>query len=78
VAGTKTFVVTTSGDRPLAEVRKDLTAKGFKVVRALDALGMFIGKATPATARKLRSVEGVTDVSQSAEVDIGPPDSPIQ
>jgi hypothetical protein len=57
----KDWVVTTSGDRPLEDVAKDLTKSGFKVGQVLHP--------------KLRKVKGVTDVSANVGADVGPPDS---
>lgn len=72
------WVVTTSGDRPLKEVRKRLAEKGFAVGEVLDAIGCITGEATEEVAEKVRALPGVADVSPEAPtVYIGPPDAPI-
>jgi hypothetical protein len=71
----KTWVVTTTGERKLSEVKKELTKRGFKVKRALNEIGILVGDGSDAVAEKMRQVEGVTDVSLEEPIDIGPPDS---
>jgi hypothetical protein len=71
----KIWVVTTSADRPLTEVAKDLSAAGFKIDQTLDAIGVITGKSDDKTAKKARGVRGVTDISPDNPVDIGPPNS---
>ena len=70
----KKWIVTTSGDRPLSDIRKDLTSEGFAIVQVLDEIGCIIGNASDATATRLRTVSGVADVSPNAPINIGPPD----
>jgi hypothetical protein len=71
----KTWVVTTSADRPITEVAKDLSAAGFKIDQTLDAIGVITGKSDDKAAKKARGVRGVTDISPDNPVDIGPPNS---
>lgn len=73
----KNWIVTTSGDRPLSDIKKDLTSKGFAVVQVLDEIGCIIGDGSDATAKRLRAVPGVADVSPNAPVNIGPPDTNV-
>ncbi len=77
MAKKKIWVVTTSGDRPLSDIKKKLTESGFAVEQVLDEIGIIIGSASDDVAERLRSVPGVADVSPEAPVDIGPPDSPV-
>jgi hypothetical protein len=77
MAESKTWIVTTSGDRPLGDVKKDLTKKGFAVGQVLDAIGCIIGEASEDIAKKLRTVPGVADVSPDEAVGIGPPDGDV-
>ena len=72
---TKGWVVTTSGERPLADVAKELKKSGFKVEQVLDEIGAITGAAGDDVAAKLRKVKGVSDVSANTPVDIGPPGS---
>ena len=73
----KKWVITTSGDRPISDVEKDLTGTGFAVDSVLDAIGAIIGSGDEKVAEKLRKIPGVTDVSpEPPTIDIGPPDSP--
>ena len=72
----KTWIVTTSGDRSPKDVAKDLKAKGFTVDQVLDEIGAITGAADEAVVSKLRAIEGVADVSPDEPIDIGPPDAP--
>ena len=76
MAKNKTWIVTTSGERPARDVAKDLKAKGFTVDQGMDEIGTIIGAADDAVASKVRAIEGVSDVSPDSPIDIGPPDSP--
>lgn len=75
MAKRKTWIVTLSGDRPIAEVSKALTSAGFAVEQVLEAIGSITGKADAAAAGKARRIKGVADVSPDTTVGIGPPDS---
>jgi hypothetical protein len=72
----KKWIVTTSGDRSLNDIKKELTEVGFGVDQVLEDIGVITG--TASDAKRLRSISGVSDVSPDQEVDIGPPDAPIQ
>lgn len=76
MAGRTNWVVTLSGRRSLAAVRKDVEAAGFSIDQALEAVGVITGNCDDATASKLRKIDGVADVSPEERIDIGPPDSP--
>lgn len=76
MAGRTRWVITLSGRRPLAAVRKDIEAAGFNIEEALEAIGVVTGTGDEETASKLRQVDGVEDVSPEQRIDIGPPDSP--
>ena len=41
----KEWIITTSGDRPLSDVAKELKKHGFKVSNVLDEIGMITGRA---------------------------------
>lgn len=71
------WVVTTSGDRPLGEVQKDLKKSGFAVDQVLDEIGCITGTCGDDVAEKVRRIRGVTDVSPEPQVDIGPPNAPV-
>ena len=73
----QSLVVTLSGDRPVHEVAHDLKAAGLDVDQVLDAIGVVTGSAYASRAARLRKIPGVTDVSSSHIVDIGPPGAPI-
>ncbi len=73
----KRWVVTTSGDRSLGDIKKKLTEAGFAVEQVLDEIGCIIGEASDVVVERLRSIPGVTDVSPEPSVDIGPPDAPV-
>ena len=71
------MVVTVSGDRSIHEIAKDLKASGFDVDQVLEFAGSVTGSALPNSAKKLRAIRGVADVSDDVPVDIGPPDALI-
>lgn len=70
----KEWVVTTSGDRPLDEVAKELKKSGFKVSQVLSEVGLITGEGGDDVAAKARKVKGVADVSANVGADVGPPD----
>lgn len=73
----KGWIVTTSGDRSLGDVAKDLTRTGFAVGQMLDEIGAITGSASEDVVERLRSIPGVADVSPDGTIDIGPPDAPV-
>jgi len=72
----KKWIVTTSGSRSLKDIKKELTDAGFGVDQVLEDIGVITGTADD--AERARKISGVSDVSPDQEVDIGPPDAPIQ
>jgi hypothetical protein len=72
----KNWVVTTSGDRPLDAVAKDLRKSGFKIEEVLSEIGCITGEGGDEVAEKARKVKGVADVSVNVPIDIGPPNAP--
>lgn len=71
----KAWVVTTSADRPLAEIVKELSKAGFEVDQTLEQIGVITGNSDDKSVGKARAIRGVTDVSPEQQVDIGPPNS---
>jgi hypothetical protein len=71
----KDWVVTASGDRPLADVAKDLKQGGFKVAQVLHELHLITGQGGDDDAEKARKVKGVKDVSANVGASVGPPGS---
>lgn len=70
------WVVTTSGDRPIEDVKEELARMGLAVGEVLEAAGCITGTASDETADRIRSVAGVADVSPAPpSIDIGPPDA---
>jgi len=69
------WIVTTSAERPIAEVAKELAKAGFAIERTLDQIGVITGKSDEQAAGKVRAIRGVADVSPETRVDIGPPNS---
>lgn len=70
------WVVTTSSDRPITDIAKDLSDSGFDVGETLEEIGIIIGTADDSLVDRLRSIAGVIDASPESPIDIGPPDSP--
>lgn len=70
------WVITSSGKRPFADLRKDLQKAGFSIDQALEEIGVITGNSDEGVARKLKDVPGVSDVSPEDAIDIGPPGSP--
>ena len=77
MAKQKRWVVTTSGNQPLSDVRKNLVESGFTVDQVLGEIGLIIGAAEDDVAERVRNIPGVVDVSPETRIDIGPPDAPI-
>jgi len=77
MAKQKRWVVTTSGNQPLNDVRKNLVESGFTVDQVLGEIGLITGAAEDDVAERVRKIPGVVDVSPEASIDIGPPDAPI-
>jgi hypothetical protein len=73
---TKSWIVTTSPDRSIQDIAKDLKDAGFTVDAVNDEIQSITGSAADETAGKARSVKGVVDVSPDEPIDIGPPGSP--
>lgn len=74
----KRWIVTTTGKGSLEDVKKNLTKSGFSVDKVLDEIGVITGTSNDDDVERFRSVDGVADVSPDEDVDIGPPDAPIQ
>lgn len=74
----KKWIVTTSGKHPLKDVKKSLTESGFAVDQVLEEIGIITGTSSDDDVERLRKVAGVSDVSPDEDVQIPPPDSPIQ
>lgn len=74
----KRWIVTTTGKGSLEAVKKKLTKSGFTVDKVLDEIGIITGTTKDDDVERFRSVDGVADISPDEDVDIGPPDAPIQ
>ncbi len=76
MAESKGWIVTTSGDRPLRDVAKDVADTGFAVGQVLDEIGIITGEGDDDLVERLRAIPGVADVSPETTIDIGPPGAP--
>lgn len=76
--GKKKWIVTTSGKKKLSYVKRKLSESGFSVDQVLDEIGVITGTCSDDDVDRLRKVAGVADVSPDEQIDIGPPDAPIQ
>lgn len=70
-----TWIVTTSDERPIADIAIDLNQAGFKTAHVLKEIGIISGNAAPGIVAKLRAIPGVIDISPDTAIDIGPPDA---
>ncbi len=75
MAEAQTWVVTTSGNRSITDIGKDLENAGLTNVEVLDQIGVITGSADDSAVERLRQVPGVGDVSPSAPINIGPPNA---
>jgi hypothetical protein len=75
MAKDRNWIVTTSSDRPIKDIVKDLEAAGLSVAHVNDEIQSITGAAAQEKAGRLRAIKGVVDVSPDEPVDIGPPDS---
>ena len=74
----KRWVVTTSGEQSLSEVKKNVKKAGFNIDQVLDEIGCITGTASDDVAHRLRALPGVADVSsEEPPINIGPPDAPV-
>jgi hypothetical protein len=74
----KKWIVTTSDKNVLDDVKNKVIENGFVVDQVLEEIGCITGSANEEIASRLRTIQGVVDVSPLGEdIDIGPPDAPI-
>jgi hypothetical protein len=76
VTQSKRWIVTASPDHAFGEVAGAVAQAGLRIEQRLDDIGVLVGMADEETAKRLRTVAGVADVSPDEAIDIGPPGSP--
>jgi hypothetical protein len=78
MAREKKVIITTSGDRPIQDVARELADAGLKGGQVLEEIGCITGSTANGNdaVSKLRRIRGVKDVSPDVAVDVGPPGSP--
>lgn len=59
-------------------IAKKIEAAGLRNMQVLGEIGIVTGEATPAVAEKIRALKGILHVEDSAEIQLPPPDAPIQ
>ena len=69
------WIVTTSSDRPIADIAADLKSAGLTVSQVNDQISSISGTGAAGLKSKLEKVKGVVDVSPNTPIDIGPPGS---
>ena len=74
---TKRWIITGSGDVPMTDLKKQLTATGFNIEQELNEINIFTGTAGEDAAERIKTIPGVVDISPDTNIDIGPPDAPI-
>jgi hypothetical protein len=72
-----TWIITTDGDRPVADIARDLERAGLAASQVLGEIGCILGSADDSCLDALRAVRGVIDVAPDIGIDIGPPASDI-
>ena len=75
MATSRLWTITTSGDRSLEQIAKDLAEAGLQDREILEMIGVITGSAEDESVEKLRRVRGVTDVSLNLMIQLEPPDS---
>lgn len=71
----KNWIITTSAERSLKDIAKDLEKAGFSVGNVNDEIQSITGTAGDESVERLRKVSGVVDVSPDHPISIGPPGS---
>jgi hypothetical protein len=69
------WIITTSSDRPIADIAEDLKSAGLTVSQVNDQISSISGTGAAGLKSKLQKVKGVVDVSPDTPIDIGPPGS---
>jgi hypothetical protein len=69
------WIVTTSGDRPMADIARDLKRAGLKINQVNDQIASISGTGSSGLKTKLKAIKGVADVSPDTPIDVGPPGS---
>ncbi len=67
------WIITTDGDRPVAEIARDLRQAGLATTELLTEIGCILGHAEDSCLDAMRAVRGVIDVAPDIGIDIGPP-----
>lgn len=68
-----TWAITTSGQPPLAEVRRTVLQVGGSLQSSLDELGVLLVQGSATQAAAWRKLAGVVAVEAEQAVDVGPP-----
>lgn len=71
------WIVTTSHERPINDVVRDLRETGFAVREVLAEVLSITGQASDTVARQVESIPGVVAVMRDEVFDVGPPDAPV-
>jgi hypothetical protein len=69
------WIITTSNDRPIADIAEDLRSAGLTVSQVNDQISSISGTGAAELKSKLQKVKGVVDVTPDTPIDIGPPGS---
>lgn len=73
----KKWIITTSPDHTIESIKQKLVEAGFSIDHVFDQIGSLSGTASDDVVEKVKSVDGVADVSPDHPIDIGPPDAPV-
>jgi predicted TPR repeat methyltransferase len=71
------WVVTTTQERPIQDVARDLRDRGFKITETLDMIGCITGTAGADLIKIVRKIEGIADISADTNINLPPADEDL-
>lgn len=66
------WAITLSGSRPIMSVADDVREAGLSITHVLSEIGVILGEGSDEIASKIRTLEGITDVSLNKTVRLNP------
>jgi hypothetical protein len=68
------WIVTTTQERPIGDVARDLADCGFAISETLDSIGCITGSAERGLIAALSKIEGVADIAPDTQIQLPPTD----